>query len=449
LGGDGFLLAKTAGNEIIAYNGSGRSPSEFDPEGYIVSKPVRGPLTVTVPGLVDLWEWMHENYGRLRMEEVLKKPYVLARDGHFIQEPFFNVIEKTRKELKKFESWNKTFGKITSTSFVRYSGKAIVFEEIIRKGFREFYEGKVAEEMVSELINQGVPIRIEDFKTHKGEKINPLKTLIEDYLLHELPPNTQGHTTLQILKTYHNNGLGKKMFDDPERIEEFFRIAMAAYQYRDYNLADPLWMQKDVATLEKELVVKLDMDKQNVNKTNSKDTTFFVVADNEGNLVGFIQSVFRPFGSGIVVKDIVFQSRGSGFAYTYDVPNSPSPNKRPLHTLSILLAEKNEKETIIIGCAGGDLRPQIHSNVMINLIYYNMNLTKAVASPRYMIINWEDYIPKTIVVEDPLRLKKSMGTTLHTKITAKTGIVQALRNVRGKVELVADPRSSGVSIPLM
>ncbi len=449
LGGDGFLVAKTGGNEIIAYNGSGRSPSEFDPEGYIALKPIRGPLTVTVPGLVDLWEWMHENYGRLEMEELLKKPYVLARDGHYVQEPFFNVIEKTRKELEKFDSWNKTFGKITSTSFVRYPGKAYVFEQIIRRGFREFYEGKIADEIVSELKKQGVPIRLEDFEMHKGEKVELLKTQIEDYNLYELPPNTQGHTTLQILKTYHESALGKKRFEDPERIEEFFKIAMAAYHYRDHNLADPQWMQKDTITLEKELVLKSPVNQRGLKKSDGKDTTFFVVADNEGNLVGFIQSIFRPFGSGIVAKDIIFQSRGSGFAHTYDVPNSPSPNKRPLHTLSILLAEKNERETIIIGCAGGDLRPQIHSNVMINLMYYDMNLTKAVASPRYMIIDWENYIPKTVVVEDPLRLKKSVGNTLHTRITAQTGIVQALRDMKGKIELVADPRSTGVSLPLM
>ena len=56
VGGDGFLLALRRGSKLIAYNGSGMSPQNFPVEGYLTKKPTRGPLTVTVPGLVDLWE---------------------------------------------------------------------------------------------------------------------------------------------------------------------------------------------------------------------------------------------------------------------------------------------------------------------------------------------------------------------------------------------------------
>ncbi|MEM1596302.1 MAG: gamma-glutamyltransferase, partial [Desulfurococcaceae archaeon] len=48
-GGDAFLLG-FMGDEVIAYASSGRTPSGFDDEEYLKTKPLRGPLTVTVPG---------------------------------------------------------------------------------------------------------------------------------------------------------------------------------------------------------------------------------------------------------------------------------------------------------------------------------------------------------------------------------------------------------------
>jgi len=51
----------------------------------------------------------------------------------------------------------------------------------------------------------------------------------------------------------------------------------------------------------------------------------------------FIQSIFYPFGSGIVAKNLI-QNRWFDFSKSKGLPNSPAPLKRPLHTLSILLS---------------------------------------------------------------------------------------------------------------
>ena len=59
-----------------------------------------------------------------------------------------------------------------------------------------------------------------------------------------------------------------------------------------------------------------------------------IVADEQGNVISLIQSLFSAFGSGIVAGDtgIVLHNRGSGFVRTPGHPNEIGPGKRPWHS---------------------------------------------------------------------------------------------------------------------
>jgi len=168
-----------------------------------------------------------------------------------------------------------------------------------------------------------------------------------------------------------------------------------------------------------------------IEKMNTQDTTFFVVSDGE-NEIGFIQSLFFAFGSGIVVKDIPFNNRGFGFT---EGRNKPEPRKRPLHTLSILMAEK-EDENLIIGCAGGDLRPQIHSQVFEYYADYGLEIDEAIDAPRFM------FLGSRIVAEKRLKTKHEQLDYYSPEV----GVVQALKSNKKYNIAVADPRSEGIAL---
>jgi len=103
-----FLLARTASEEIIAYNGSGRSPRNFPVEEYLKQKPTRGPLTVTVSD-VNLWGRVYENYCSKDFYKFLKPAISLARNGFYVQEPLVKAIEHSRSELARYRGWFKIF----------------------------------------------------------------------------------------------------------------------------------------------------------------------------------------------------------------------------------------------------------------------------------------------------------------------------------------------------
>lgn len=447
-GGDGFLLAINSGGDPIAYNGSGKSPQELPVEEYLAERPIRGPLTVTVPGLVDLWGWVNENYGSMNLGLLLNRAICLAREGFYIQEPLARAVESSTRTLAKYEGCNKIFGSMEAGSKTRFPRMAKMYTAVARRGADAFYRSPLTEDMVNELRQHRVPIAYEDFSEHKGQKTIPIKCEYGGYALYELPPNSQGISTLQLLKAIEVTELNKLPFKSPERINKFFRLAKAVYRDRDRHVADPNYHETPVDKLLSPTYLReiLHREIKNHGELNPNDTTFFVTADKHGNLVGFIQSVFHGFGSGIVAHDIPFQNRGAGFAKKPGVPNSPAARKRPLHTLSILMAQHDTQGDYIIGCAGGDLRPQIHAEVFTNTADYKMPLSKAVDAPRHILTSWNEGQSKAVIEDGAWARQLPEWTTRIGYPSPHTGIVHAARKRRNDVlEFVADPRGGGVA----
>ncbi len=132
-------------------------------EEYLAERPVRGPLTVTVPGLVDLWGWVNENYGSMDLGLLLNRAVCLAREGFYVQEPLSRAAESNNRILAKYEGWNKIFGSVEDGSKTRFLGMAEMYAAVARGGADAFYRGPLTEDMVNELRQQRVPIVYEDF----------------------------------------------------------------------------------------------------------------------------------------------------------------------------------------------------------------------------------------------------------------------------------------------
>ena len=67
------------------------------------------------------------------------------------------------------------------------------------------------------------------------------------------------------------------------------------------------------------------------------DTTYFCVADGEGNAVSWVHSLSNAFGSGFMAPGtgILLNNRaGRGFSLVPGHPNIIAPGKRTMHTLN-------------------------------------------------------------------------------------------------------------------
>ena len=135
-------------------------------------------------------------------------------------------------------------------------------------------------------------------------------------------------------------------------------------------------------------------------------TVYLATADNEGNMVSYIQSNYMGFGSGVVVPDtgIALQNRGHNFSLDEDHPNYIGGNKKSFHTIIPGFITKDKQPVGPFGVMGGFMQPQGHLQVAMNLIDHGMNPQSALDAPRWQFmeglrVDVEDRFPMDIARE--------------------------------------------------
>jgi gamma-glutamyltranspeptidase/glutathione hydrolase len=141
-----------------------------------------------------------------------------------------------------------------------------------------------------------------------------------------------------------------------------------------------------------------------------RDTTYLTVVDKDRNAVSFINSIFFAFGSGVVAGDtgIILQNRGAGFSLDPSHPNRLEPGKRPFHTIIPAMVFRDDKLLMSFGVMGGDVQPQGHVQVLVNMIDRGLNLQQAIDAPRTRYING-----RSVMMEEAL------GTAVIDQLVAR------------------------------
>ena len=443
LGGDFFGMfydAKTS--RVSCLNASGWSPSGLTLD-LVKSKsagqvPTFGPLTCVVPGLVaGAWE-MHRKFGTSEFGELLRPAVELAREGFPAGEGLCRSVAGAYKDLSP--EARRVFapgGKPTSPGeLIRQESLGRVIAEVAESGPAAFYGGWPAEKMASALSSLGVPCESGDFRDYKPEWVDPLALDYRGTPVYEVPPNSMGATNLLILKLLSETRLSDAGPLSMERIVATMKAVLPAYARRDAMLGDPRFGSIDLGSF----FSGGPAPEVPQSRIRSGDTTAFSVADAEGNMVSGIQSLFFHFGSRVFVPEcgIALNNRASGFSISG--PNSVGPRKRPLHTLSAMILERQGRPFLAIGTSGGDFRPLQHALFVTNSVDYSMPAEQVVAHPRFL---WggERRVLVESGYEDP---DVDSFEVERLPMPGRTGVCQAVEVSDHARKAVCDIRGDGI-----
>ncbi len=404
IGGDLFAIywdAKT--KKLWGLNASGRSPYAISREEIarqgLEQIPLVGPLPWSVPGCVSGWDELRGRFGTMSFERMLAPAIKHARGGFPVTEVIAGYWASGRSGLAKWPDSAKTFlpgsrapreGEIFRNPYLAAS-----YEAIARDGVDAFYRGSIARRIVEfSKANDGY-FSIRDFEDHTSDWVEPVSTNYRGYDVWELPPNGQGIAALQmlnLLEPYDLRAMGHGSADYSHLFVEAKKLAFADrarfYADPDFNKLPTEELIGKPYAVRRGKRIKMDRAAVDVPPGDPKlangDTIYLTVVDKDRNCCSLIQSNYYGFGSKVVAGDTGFalQNRGALFALDDDHFNRLEPHKRPFHTIIPAMVTKDGRPWLCFGVMGGDMQPQGHVQVLVNLIDFGMNVQQAADAAR-------------------------------------------------------------------
>jgi oxamate amidohydrolase len=489
LGGDGFwLIADEKTNRVYGLNASGPA-AQLATLDFYRSKaadneiPSRGPLSIlTVPGAVDGWRAAHERFGCLPWSELFEAAITYARDGVPVSRSLLDWIVQDVPILMQYPT---TAGVFLPGGQVPREGARLVqtnlaqsLQHIAEKGARGgFYEGQIAKQISEGVQSLGSQLRASDFAGFHAEWVDPITTTYRGYDVHELPPNTQGFTPLQILNLiegYDVVSWGDGTADYYHYLAEAVKIAFAD---REEWLTDPSFVEIPVQRLiskeycnERRRLIDperaLDISQvpagiayahPHERRVPEGDTCYFCAADKNGVVVSLIQSIFHDFGSAVIGGNtgIIMQNRGAFFSLDEHHPNVLQPGKRTFHTLIPGMMTRNGKPYLAFGSMGGEGQPQSQAALATRIIDFGYDIQQAIEAPRWLMgrtwgtksrnMSLEGRIPDEVVRE---LKRRGQPVQMVTDWNDNMGHAHAIRvdQEQGFYEGGADPRGDGAAL---
>lgn len=399
IGGDIFVIywdSKT--QKLYGLNGCGRSPYSLNRDVFaklnLKEIPSEGPLSWNVPGCVDGWETLRARFGTRSMSELLQPAIQYAGDGFAVTEIIANGWSASTRSLQKWPDSAATFlieGRAPREGEIfRNPRLADSYSAIANGGSMAFYRGPIAQKIVEFSAANGGYLTMRDFEEHKSDWVAPVSTNYRGYDVWELPPNGQGIAALEILNLMEPHNVAAMKPGSADLIHLFIEAKKLAYADRAKFYADPDFNRLPTAELiskgyaaKRQKLIDLKRAATAVPAGDPKlaggDTIYLTVVDKDRNCCSLIQSNFHSFGSQVTPGEVgfVMQNRGQLFALDENHLNRLEPHKRPFHTIIPAMVTKDGRPWLSFGVMGGDMQPQGHVQVLINMIDFGMNPQEA------------------------------------------------------------------------
>lgn len=475
LGGGGFALLKKNGEPVKALDFREVAPEKTD-ENYFSNiksgSSWNGGPAVGVPGIpAGLYE-IHKKYGKLKWEQLFRRPLQQAAQG-------FPVSGEWYKYTK---SQSKRFNKKGQVTFLKENSEAYVPGEILKqphlyqalKLFRDkkydgFYKGAVAQDIARTVQKEGGVLSVRDLENYKVKWREPIKAQFKGHDIFLMPPPSSGGVVIQTaLKLVEKVKLPDQEYMSVNEFHLLAEVMGKAFRGRGV-LGDPDFTNLPLEKLQSkdylnELSknIKLARSKKlkplgkEFSPKESTETTHFVVMNKNGEAVSMTITLNGNYGSGVVSEKYgialnnemddfqAIPGKSNAYGLLHGQANYVKAGKRPLSSMSPTLVLQNNKTVFALGAPGG---PRIINGVfqtLYRVLVNGLNIEQAVMTPRLH----HQFEPHILFYEknrfSPLVLKKLKRKRHTLKSTHGVAKVSGVRiNENGFLEAYSDYRGEG------
>jgi gamma-glutamyltranspeptidase/glutathione hydrolase len=476
IGGGGFMLIylpKFLGAKVVTIDYREVAPAKATAPLFLkwgVDQMKIGPRSVAVPGTVAGLTLALQKYGTMALKDVMEPAIQLAEQGFPVTKLLNSMMANNAPKLSRFPAAAKIYlkdGRPFKVGARLYQKDlAETYRLIAAQGQEVFYQGAIAEAIVTEMQRSGGLITRQDLANYRAVVRPPVEGNYRGYEIISMgPPSAGGTQMIELFNILEGYDMARLGLNGSEGIEIMAEAMKKAFSDRAQFMGDPDVVKIPLEELlSKEHAKKIRRGMKNKPKgqlqgklltgnlalQESDQTTHLSVADKDGNLVALSQSIDAFFGSGVVVPGtgILLNDAMGDFSPEPGGPNSIAPEKRPLSNMAPTLVLKDGKPYLTIGTPGGTRITSALVQVLMNLIDHRLTLQEAINAPRIHRhtktgeLLLESRIPRkvrnTLARKGyPIVLKKDfdiyLGGAQGVAVDAETGLLSG----------AADPRREG------
>ena len=484
LGGGGFMVYRKSNGEIGGIDYREKAPLSAHKDMYLDSlgnvipgMSTLGATAVGVPGTVAGVFAVHEKFGSLPMEELIKPVIALAKNGVVVTEKQAKRIARYREQFMEVNGDSTKFAQeFQPGDTIKYPELAKTLTIIMENGKEGFYKGEVAEKLAGFIQEKGGFITVEDLGKYEAKWRDPVVFDYKDLRMVSMsPPSSGGVTINQIFKMIEPHQIGKYGHNSVEAIQLFTEAARRAYADRNYFLGDPDFVDIPLDVLLdndylqermkdfsfEQATLSADVGHGAVEIVESSETTHYSIIDAEGNAISATTTLNGGFGSKLYADELGFflNNEMDDFSSKPGVPNmfgligaeanSIAPEKRMLSSMTPTIVEKDGKLFMVVGTPGGSTIITAVAQTILNVHEFNLSMQEAVNAPRFH----HQWLPDHITFEpngfpeELINKLKSKGYVIKEDRTPVIGKVDAIRVLpNGKLEGGADPRGDDTAV---
>lgn len=351
------------------------------------SVPMRGWMSVSVPGAIAGWVALSKRYGKLPFADLLAPAIDIAERGYMVTPIIASQWARAVPILQIQPGYAEHFmphGRAPLPGELFRNPAQAESLRLIAEGEGEsFYRGQLAARIVAHAKAHGGLMTGIDLAAHVADWSGPIRMGYRGYEVAEIPPNGQGIAALMALGMLDDFDLKALGPNHPD----YWHLSIGndeALAFRDVHaqVADQEYMNVSAsAMLDRDFLksrAKLIDLKRAQDFSPSAElrggTVYLNAADESGLMVSLIQSNYYGFGSGVVVDGISLQNRAYGFTLDPAHPNCVAGGKRPVpHHHPRLHPEGWPAGGDHVGVMGGHMQPQGHMQTAIRMIDFGEN----------------------------------------------------------------------------
>ncbi|MGF7184133.1 gamma-glutamyltranspeptidase/glutathione hydrolase [Desulfitispora alkaliphila] len=396
------LLHFREGNRSVAIDGSSRAPFGIDPNS-IPEKAIKwGVNSTTVPSTPAVLGYLLDTYGTLSLSQVLAPSIEAAEEGFKVTALQHRLIMREKEKLIQDQAVAKLLfpdGKpLRAGQILKQPQLAKTLKGLAERGWEDFYQGEISEEIVKDMENRGGIIgRVDLNQIPIPVERDVLKGSYRSLKIETFPPPGAGESLIQILNILENFSKEELDLSKPLGVLITALAFKIALRDRERMPIDPaLYLQSADKVLTdksyaKEISGRLKniIDKKGcmwfVPPETSGETTHLSVVDSHGNMVGITQSIELVFGSKTIAKDLGFFYNNYMAAFNYRDITHPYyllPGARPWSSVAPTIVYKDNRPELLLGSPGSERIATSLAQVLTRMYDGGQSLEEAINAPR-------------------------------------------------------------------